>query len=314
MNRFVNRLEVFAREMENDHEKHTQSPYRMHEVSVLKRGEPAEGVSAGDQTLLNEINIELHKGEWLAIVGPNGSGKSTLAKVMAGLIPAAGGSIEPGWAAGERMRMVLQNPDTQLIGETVYEDLCFGMENAGLHPERMPGTALHVLDLVGLADKRNDSCEVLSGGQKQLTAVAGALAVGASVLVMDEVTSMLDSSSRRMVIDALSQLHEQGITVVWITQRLDELAHADKVIVLDEGKTVYSGDPIDFFYGSMPDEGYRGTGIESSPSPSPCLEHGYELPYTVEVTRELHRLGALGPEERPVTPSELMEVLKRYGL
>lgn len=293
--------------MENDHEKHTQSPYRMHEVSVVKRGEPGEGVSAAEQTLLNDINLELHKGEWLAVVGRNGSGKSTLAKVMAGLIPAAGGRIEPGWTAGERMRMVLQNPDTQLIGETVYEDLCFGMENAGLHPGRMPETALHVLGLVGLADKRNESCEALSGGQKQLTAVAGALAVGASVLVMDEVTSMLDSFSRSMVIDALSQLHEQGLTIVWITQRLDELAQADKVVVLDEGKTVYSGAARDFFYGSMPGAGSGGAAV------SPCLENGYELPYTVEVTRELHRLGVLGLEERPVTPGELMEVLNRYG-
>ncbi|WP_405079560.1 ATP-binding cassette domain-containing protein [Paenibacillus chitinolyticus] len=300
--------------MENEQERHTQSPYRMHEVSVVKRGEPAEGVSAADQTLLNEINIELHKGEWLAVVGRNGSGKSTLAKVMAGLIPAAGGSIEPGWTAGERMRMVLQNPDTQLIGETVYEDVCFGMENAGIDPERMPETARHVLGLVGLADKRDDSCEALSGGQKQLTAVAGALAVGASVLLMDEVTSMLDSFSRSTVLGALTQLNEQGVTVVWITQRLDELALADKVIVVDEGKIAYSGGVRDFFYGTSSVDGSRVKIRENMPAPSPCLERGYELPYTVEVARELHRLGALGLEERPVTPDELMEVLNRYGL
>ncbi|WP_217556190.1 energy-coupling factor ABC transporter ATP-binding protein [Paenibacillus sp. GbtcB18] len=300
--------------MEYEHEKHTQSPYSMHEVSVVKRGEFEEGVSAADQTLLNEINMELHKGEWLAVVGRNGSGKSTLAKVMAGLIPAAGGTIEPGWTAGERMRMVLQNPDTQLIGETVYEDLCLGMENAGIDPERMPETARHVLGLVGLADKRDDSCEALSGGQKQLTAVAGALAVGASVLLMDEVTSMLDSFSRSLVLGALSQLHEQGVTIVWITQRLDELALADKVIVVDEGKTIYSGDVRDFFYGSMSDDGSRDKSGGNSAAASPCLALGYELPYTVEVTRELYRLGALGLKERPVTPGELMEVLNRYGL
>ncbi|MFF2153813.1 energy-coupling factor ABC transporter ATP-binding protein [Paenibacillus chitinolyticus] len=300
--------------MEYEHEKHTQSPYRMHEVSVVRRGEPEEGVFAEDQTLLNEINMELHKGEWLAVVGRNGSGKSTLAKVMAGLIPAAGGSIEPGWTAGERMRMVLQNPDTQLIGETVYEDLCFGMENAGIDPERMPEKARHVLELVGLSDKRDDSCEALSGGQKQLTAVAGALAVGASVLLMDEVTSMLDSFSRSMVLGALSQLHEQGVTIVWITQRLDELALADKVIVVDEGKTAYSGGVRDFFYGRMSDDDSRDKSGGNSAAASPCLELGYELTYTVEVTRELHRLGAFGLEERPVTPGEMMEVLNRYGL
>lgn len=117
-----------------------------------------------------------------------------------------------------------------------------------------------------------------------------------------------------MVLGALSRLHGQGVTIVWITQRLDELALADKVIVVDEGKIAYSGDVRDFFYGTSSEDGSWVKIGENRPASSPCLELGYELPYTVEVARELHKLEALGLEERPVTPGELMEVLNRYGL
>ncbi|WP_235918151.1 ATP-binding cassette domain-containing protein [Paenibacillus lutrae] len=275
----------------------------MNNISVIWTGDPAAtGENSQDEIVLNKISLELNQGEWLVLVGRNGSGKSTLAKAVAGLIPVTGGTVEPGWTSGERMRMVLQNPDTQLIGETVYEDICFGLENIAADPEKMPDIARHVLSLVGMKNRMHDMCEQLSGGQKQLTAVAGALAVGASVLLLDEVTSMLDASSRQAVTEALHHLHRRGTTVVWITQWMDELALADRVIALDQAEIVFEGTAQDFFYSQD-----NGSGF------TPCEKLGYQPPYSVQVMRELQKLEPRMLDFRPVSLEEWMEVMKEHG-
>ncbi len=278
-------------------------PYRMNNISVIWTADPVmTDENSKDKIVLNKIRLELNQGEWLVLVGPNGSGKSTLAKAIAGLIPVTGGTVEPGWTSGERMRMVLQNPDTQLIGETVYEDICFGLENIAADPEEMPDIARNVLSLVGMENRMDDMCEQLSGGQKQLVAVAGALAVGASVLILDEVTSMLDASSRQAVTEALDYLHRRGTTVVWITQWMDELALADRVIALDQAEIVFEGSAQDFFYSQQ-----NGMDV------TPCEKLGYQPPYSVQVMRELQKLEPRMSGLRPVSLEEWMEVMKEYG-
>ncbi|WP_253735802.1 ATP-binding cassette domain-containing protein [Paenibacillus sp. FJAT-26967] len=275
----------------------------MNNISVIWTADPVmTDENSKDKIVLNKIRLELNQGEWLVLVGPNGSGKSTLAKAIAGLIPVTGGTVEPGWTSGERMRMVLQNPDTQLIGETVYEDICFGLENIAADPEEMPDIARNVLSLVGMENRMDDMCEQLSGGQKQLVAVAGALAVGASVLILDEVTSMLDASSRQAVTEALDYLHRRGTTVVWITQWMDELALADRVIALDQAEIVFEGSAQDFFYSQQ-----NGMDV------TPCEKLGYQPPYSVQVMRELQKLEPRMSGLRPVSLEEWMEVMKEYG-
>lgn len=244
-------------------------------------------IEGGVRSALAGLQLTVFPGEWLAVVGRNGSGKSTLAKVIAGLCPVSGGQLVSQGTRSTKVRMILQQPEAQIVGETVYEDICFGMENEGVDPGIMRDKAVWALSKVGMADRINQPVGELSGGQKQLLAVAASLAVDADLLVFDEATSMLDPTSRAQVLKAAAELHLQGTAIVWITQWMEELAWASRVAALNEGRLFFEGSREEFFY------------TASSPYyPSACDLLGFEPPYAVKVGRALLEQG----EKLPLLP------------
>lgn len=226
---------------------------------------------------LQEISFSVLNGTWVAIAGNNGSGKSTLAKIMSGISPISSGNLQV--RKGLKVHMVMQNPETQLLGETIYEEL-----NLSLPTEVSDRTTAITLMLnqVGLNKALNTPIQQLSGGQKQLLNIASCLAANAGCILFDEATSMLDADSRQLVLNAATQLHHEGKTIIWVSHRMEELVHADRVLLLHEGRLVFDGSHETFFYGSS---------LEIEANPSPCEQYGFEPPYLVLVTRELHRLG-----------------------
>lgn len=247
--------------------------------------------------VLKRICLTLHAGEWLGVVGRNGCGKSVLGKLVAGLEGRYTGEIvrEPE-AAPERIRWIMQHPDAQLIGETVWDDTVFGLENMGLPPAEIRAQARSALELVGLYGLANRPVHRLSGGQKQLAALAGAIAMKPDILVADEITSMLDPASRNRVLDVLQQLHRQGMAIVMITQQLEELSRVERVVALDGGETVYEGPAGPFFY-----EGSEG-------GPSVCEQCGLIPPFAVRVAKGLQRR-SVRVRGWPLTPEELAEAV-----
>ncbi|MCZ8514207.1 ATP-binding cassette domain-containing protein [Paenibacillus filicis] len=250
----------------------------------------------GPVLLLEDITLDLHQGEWLAIVGPNGSGKSTLAKVIAGLCPPTEGTVMTDVQGRESafVQMIFQNPDTHLFGETVYDEVCFGLENRGIPGEQIRERAMAALREVGLEHKADAAVASLSGGQKQLLAAAGCLAVRPDVLLFDEATSMLDPLSRDCLLHTARRLQQSGMTIVWITQLLEELAYADRAIALENGAQVYEGSPERFFY--------------EGPDASMCERLGFQPPFTVAVARGL-LLRGLRLEPLPLTPEDLAKAV-----
>ncbi|PZN09426.1 MAG: energy-coupling factor transporter ATPase [Bacillota bacterium] len=209
---------------------------------------------------LRGIDLEVRRGEFLAVVGANGSGKSTLARLLNGLllptrgeVRVAGRSTADPAARGEIRRlvgMVFQNPDNQLVAPTVEEDVAFGPENLGLPRDEIARRVRRALEAVGLWERRADPPHRLSGGQKQRVALAGVLAMEPACLVLDEATAMLDPAGRAEVLDAVTRLHrEQGITVVLITHFLEEAARAQRVVVMHRGRVVAGGPPAEAFDG-----------------------------------------------------------------
>ncbi|CAG7624900.1 energy-coupling factor ABC transporter ATP-binding protein [Paenibacillus allorhizosphaerae] len=257
---------------------------------------------AEDQTksALLSIRLSIESGEWIAIVGSNGCGKSTLAKVIAGLIRPSSGHMICHAESSPAVQLVFQNPETQIVRETVYEDICFGLENFGIPQERIELRAMDALRRVGLDGRKYDRTATLSGGQKQLLNIAGCLALNPSVYVFDESTSMLDPLSRQSVLHVVRELHRQGRTIVWITQLLDELAWCDRVIGMEEGTIVFDGSKQSFFYG---DEASWDRS-----APNPCDRLGFVPPFTVQTARVLLASGyALRP--LPVSPDELSKAV-----
>jgi energy-coupling factor transport system ATP-binding protein len=240
----------------------------------------------GFKSIITNLDLSIYRGEWLAIVGTNGSGKSTLAKLITKLYsPASGQVIHQATVIPEKngvnypfIQMIFQNPETQMIGETVYEDVCFGLDNYGVHPSDQPGLAMEALEKVGLAAFKEYATLSLSGGQKQLLHVAGSLAVKPEVLVFDEATSMLDPLSRQQLLQTARKLHKEGTTILWVTQLLDELAECDRIIGLESGSIVFNGSKEKFFYGDKEE-------LSSS-----CEQMGFPAPYIIQVSKELiHR-------------------------
>ncbi|MBW7473154.1 ATP-binding cassette domain-containing protein [Paenibacillus oenotherae] len=240
----------------------------------------AEG---GTRTLLHEMNMSIPQGQWLAVVGSNGSGKSTLAKLMAKLYSATTGMVVHGDAAAGGCRpyvgIIFQNPDVGMIGETVYEDVRFGLDNYGFRPEEAGRLAMDALERVGLAPLADMPAAQLSGGQKQLLQAAGCLAVQPEVLIFDEATSMLDLMSRQHLLHAARKLHGAGTTVIWITQLLDEVAASDRVVALQAGEMVFDGSKEAFLY---PQNGEEA---------SVCESLGFMPPFVVQVARKLMERG-----------------------
>ncbi|HEU4963207.1 MAG TPA: ATP-binding cassette domain-containing protein [Bacilli bacterium] len=211
-------------------------------------------------TVLHQINLTVRPGEWVAITGANGSGKSTLSRLFNGLFVPTEGEIT---VAGhdlqqpsqrdlvkQRVQLVFQNPDAQLVGLTPVEDVAFGLENRGLPRNEIQARIEQVLRQVGLEHKRSADVSTLSGGQKQRLAIASCLALQPDLLIFDEATSMLDPKGRRAVYQIARDLWRQGMTVIWVTQRLDELLEAERVLVMERGEIVFDGAARVLFYES----------------------------------------------------------------
>lgn len=269
----------------------------MRSAWILKDADIAPAIGGEEEPLLKQLHLHIAEGEFVAVTGRNGSGKSTLLRALGGLLPISRGELATGPETARTKRMVFQNPDAQIVGETVYEDVCFGLENAAVPPEDMPVLAEAALAAVGLRVAPDMPVERLSGGQKQLLCVAGAVVTGARALLLDEPTAMLDPSSRQAVLEAVLRLHERGATVVWSTQAMDELGIAERVLALSGGEIVFDGTPERFLYGDGP---YR--------EQSPCEALGFRLPYAVEVAQRLLRAGV--PLERlPLGADQLLEAV-----
>lgn len=209
-------------------------------------------------TALNEVDLDVKQGEFVAVLGHNGSGKSTLAKHLNVLLTASGGTLwvdgrdtkdaDNLWAIRQNAGMVFQNPDNQIIASVVEEDVAFGPENIGVPTSEIWKRVERSLKSVGMIKYREHSPNKLSGGQKQRVAIAGVMAMEPKCIVLDEPTAMLDPNGRREVLEAVEQLNkEKGITVILITHYMEEVVHADRVYVMDHGNVVMQGSPRTIF-------------------------------------------------------------------
>lgn len=263
---------------------------------------PEQAADGPRPAAIRDVSFELAPGSWTAIIGSNGSGKSTLAKAIAGLEPARTGRIER--ADGATVWIVLQNPETQLLGDTVLEELMLcapqGEQEEAADEAGTREWAAAVLGEAGLDVPLDMPVGQLSGGQKQLLNVAACLAARADIVVLDEVTSMLDPASRERVLALVRSLHGKGTTVIWITHHSEELVYAERVLMLDEGRIVYDGETRDFLYGTSP------------ALPSPCEQCGWESPFIVRVVKALAAKG-VSLARRPLLPEELSQALSAYA-
>ena len=215
-------------------------------------------LEGGQVAALRGVDLTIQRGEFVALIGPNGSGKSTLARHFNALLLPTAGQV---WVDGlqtsnprhlgdvrQRVGMVFQNPDNQLVATTVEEDLAFGPENQALPPHEIRHRVDEALALAGITDLRTHPPQMLSGGQKQLVAIAGALANHTSCIIFDEPTSMLDATGRRRVLETIQRLNaEEGLTVILITQSMDEATAARRLVVMDSGCIAMDGPPEEIF-------------------------------------------------------------------
>ena len=206
---------------------------------------------------LQDVSLEINKGEWIAIIGPNGSGKSTLAKIINGLLVPYEGQVhingqllneETVWEARRAVGMVFQNPDNQFVGATVEDDIAFGLENNGIPREEMVTRINDALEKVRIENFREHEPARLSGGQKQRVALASVIALRPDVVILDEATAMLDPLGRREVIAAIRELKKEfDLTVISITHDIDEASYADRIIVMNRGEIVKRDTPETIF-------------------------------------------------------------------
>lgn len=207
--------------------------------------------------VLNDINIAIEQGEFVALLGHNGCGKSTAAKLLnAMLLPEEGVvTVDKMVTADEGLTyeirrnvgLVLQNPDNQLVASIIEEDVAFGPENLGVPPQEIRERVDTALKTVDMYEYRKHAPHKLSGGQKQRVAIAGILAMHPKCVVFDEPTAMLDPNGREEVMNTILRLKQNGITVVLITHYMNEAVMADRVIVMDEGKVLTEGEPREVF-------------------------------------------------------------------
>ncbi len=217
-----------------------------------------ENEKAEGQLALDDINLKINKGEFIAVIGVNGSGKSTLAKHLNGLLlPTKGNCFVDGmkvadnddiWKVRQKVSMVFQNPDNQIIATVVEDDIAFGPENMGLPREEIRQRVDFALQSLHIEHLRKFAPHLLSGGQKQLVAIAGAIAMRTQCLVLDEPTAMLDPQGRLDVMRALEELHEKyNMTIIIITHFMEEAVRSERMIVMDKGKIIQDGKPAEIF-------------------------------------------------------------------
>lgn len=246
---------------------------------------PADDDSYIWQVGVKDVNLEIEKGSFVALVGHNGCGKSTLAKLLNGLFIPHNGTVEVGGMTTDDPKnifkirstvgMVFQNPDNQMVTSIVEEDIAFGPENLGVPQKEIVERVKWALDKVGMSKFARNTTTKLSGGQKQRIAIAGALAMHPQVLVLDESTAMLDPQGRKEVLEVVHSLNkEENMTVVLITHFMEEVLGADKVVVMNHGQKVTEGTPMEVF------------------SRSQLLDEvGLKIPRTIELARKLNSAG-----------------------
>lgn len=217
-----------------------------------------EGNVEGITRAVDEVDLDVKRGDFVAILGHNGSGKSTLAKHINAILYPTEGSVwvdgmdtrneQDLWNIRQEAGMVFQNPDNQIIGQVVEEDVGFGPENMGVPTEEIWERVEESLKAVGMYKYRKYSPNKLSGGQKQRVSIAGVIAMHPKCIILDEPTAMLDPNGRREVVRAVRALNDvEGITVLLITHYMEEIIHADKVFVMDKGRIAMQGTPREIF-------------------------------------------------------------------
>ncbi len=268
---------------------------RFDQVTYTYPGSPAPAVRGLDFTL--------DHGEVLVVLGANGSGKSTLAYLADGLFLPSQGCVHVDdlstsdeaavWSIRSKVGLVLQDPDDQIVGTVVEEDVAFGPENLGVPRDEIRTRVDAALEVVGLTGLERREPHLLSGGQKQRLAIAGALAMHPSYLVLDEPTAMLDSGGRRAVLSLVERLRAEGAGIIHITHRLDDAVDADRVLVLSQGESVFLDSPRSLF--------------EQTELLESC---GLELPRIARLRSGLVSRGIRVPEEA-LTPERIAEALCR---
>jgi energy-coupling factor transport system ATP-binding protein len=267
----------------------------LHEASVTYPG--------ADAPALDRVSLTLEAGTSLALLGANGSGKSTLARLCNALLLPASGRVsvdgldtsDPGvtWEIRSRVGFVQQNPENQIVGTVVEEDVAFGPENLGVPTAELRQRVDEALATVGLTGLERREPHLLSEGQKQRLAIAGALALRPSYLVLDEPTAMLDGIGRGEVLEALAGLRDHGVGIIHITHHLEDVLDAEHAVVLDSGRIAFEGSP---------------RALAEDPTLASSL--GVEVPPLLELAAELRRLGAPLPGLAR-DPLDLVEALWR---
>ena len=254
-------------------------------LSFIYREEDMESGEIKEEKVLKDINIEIKKGSFTAVLGHNGSGKSTLAKHFnAILLPSGGKVYVKGMDTADENNifnirqsagMVFQNPDNQMVAALVEDEGAFAPENLGVEPKEIRRRVDECLEIVNMTKYAQSSPSKLSGGQKQRVAIASVLAMNPEILILDEPTAMLDPKGRSEVIKTIKMLNEEkDITVVLITHYMDEAAQADRTVVIDDGEIVLDGTPKEVF-----------KNVEKLKS------LGLDVPQVTELAYELRKMG-----------------------
>ncbi|MGN0720563.1 MAG: energy-coupling factor transporter ATPase [Anaerovoracaceae bacterium] len=263
------------------------------------RGEESQPVRA-----ISNLNLEIERGSFTAIIGKNGSGKSTLAKNLNGLLlPTEGVIYVDGydtrddssiWNVRQTAGMVFQNPDNQLVSAIVEDDVAFGPENLGIDPVEIRRRVDKALEDVNMGQFKKKAPHLLSGGQKQRIAIAGVVAMKPKCIIFDEPTAMLDPKGRAEIMSIIDELHAEGITVILITHFMDEAVRADRVIIMHEGKILLDGTPQQVF---EQEELIRSVNLD--------------VPLMVEMGAKLRRAGIDVPADI-ITEEEMVEFICQY--
>ncbi|MGI6728505.1 MAG: energy-coupling factor transporter ATPase [Anaerovoracaceae bacterium] len=270
-----------------------------HMIFEYKREDQIESEIA-----VNDVSFSVRRGSFTAIIGRNGSGKSTLAKnINALLLPSGGAVYVNGWNTADESKlwkirqtagMVFQNPDNQLVSSIVEDDVAFGPENLGIEPTEIRRRVDLSLNAVNMYAERKKAPHLLSGGQKQRIAIAGVVAMKPECIILDEPTAMLDPHGRQDVMDIIEKLNQEGITILLITHFMDEAAKADRVIIMDQGKLIMEGTPVEVF---SKEEELRAMNLD--------------VPFAVELAGRLRKRGVPVPVNI-ISDEEMVDFLCQY--